>query len=381
MKRALIRFSSSILNALVFHNIVKLPYLNILASFRKSSGDFQVDAEHLKDKTLCFLLGSPRSGTTLSSILLDYTDNIACPPELYLATFDDMAQRKEMMGQTIYKSLTLGLAQALSRVNRTSLVSSHAMAKDAEKKNLSTAEIYNYFLARSESVFVDKTPCYLSYVSDELFCSRYPMAKYIYVYRHPLAVIQSLKSQIDSLSDEQFKKFGMKASEMHRQGKIGLFAMAFAKREAFTEFQDYKMEAQKKFDFDKFKILESWWYYENLRTIEFLKGIPEDQKFVYSFESLVKDPVKTLSGLYAFLGIDSDPRSAISTYENEKAPDTVGTILAAFWNWEIGDPNQIFMRGKIEPSRANEWKKHSHLWDRLEAETQQLAIQMGYESC
>ena len=67
--------------------------------------------------------------------------------------------------------------------------------------------------------------------------------------------IQSQKTQIDSLSDEQFRKFGMKAREQHKRGEIGLFAMAFAKWEAYKELQDYKMEAQQNYDFDKFKIL------------------------------------------------------------------------------------------------------------------------------
>lgn len=379
MKSTLIKFSSSILNALIFHNLVKRPCLELAALFKRASNRFEPEAVPVGDKTLCFLLGSPRSGTTLSSILLDYTDGITCPPELYLATFDSMGQRKDMMDQTIYKSLQMGLAQALSKVDRISLVSAYARMKDAERQDLPTVDIYGHLMARSESVFVDKTPFYLSYVSDELFLQRHPKAKYIHVYRHPLSVIQSQKTQIDSLSDEQFRKFGMQAQEKHKRGEIGLFAMAFAKREAFQEFQDYKMEAQQKYDFDKFKILESWWYYENRRTVEFLKEVPQDRKFVYSFESLVRDPEGTLSALYAFLGIDQDPRKAIGAYEQKKAPDTVGSILAAFWNWEIGDPHQIFMAGKIEPSRADEWKRHLHLWDKLEPETQQLAMELGYE--
>lgn len=379
MKSALVKFSSSILNALIVHNLVKRPLLEVGALFKRSSSRFEPEAAAAGDRTLSFLLGSPRSGTTLSSILLDYTDGITCPPELYLATYDSMAQRKDMLERTIYKSVAIGLAQALSRVDRASLLSSYAKMKDAERRDLSTADIYGYLQARSEPVFVDKTPFYLSYVSDELFLQRYPKAKYIYMYRHPLSVIQSQKTQIDSLSDKQFRKFGMQAMEQHKRGEIGLFAMAFAKREAFKEFQDYKMEAQQKYDFDKFKILESWWLYENRRTVEFLKRVPQEQKFVYSFESLVRDPEGTLAALYAFLGIDQDPRKAIAAYENKKAPDTVGSILGAFWNWEIGDPHQIFMAGKIESSRADEWKKHSHLWERLEAETQQLAMELGYE--
>lgn len=380
MKKALIRFSSSILNALIFHNLVKRPYLAIRALFAPRPGNLRAEAGQVEGKTLCFLLGSPRSGTTLSSILLDNTDQVTCPPELYLATFDSMGQRRDMLEQTIYKSLGLGLAQAFSRLDGESLPAAFAKMRQAERQDLSIAKVYDYLLSKSAPVFVDKTPSYLSYVSDELFCQRYPKAKYIYVYRHPLAVIQSQKAQIDALSDEQFRKFGMKASALHAQGKIGLFAMAFARRDAFLEFQNYKMAAQQKFDFDKFKILESWWYYENQRTVEFLRQVPDEQKFVYSFESLVKDPVRTLSALYAFLGIDSDPRRAIAAYETKKAPDTVGAIWRAFWNWEIGDPNQIFMAGKIEASRADEWKQHLPLWGKLEEDTRRLALQLGYEN-
>ena len=85
-----------------------------------------------------------------------------------------------------------------------------------------------------------------------------------------------------------------------------------------------------------------------------------------------------MAALYAFLGIDADPRKAIAAYEHKKAPDTIPSILGAFWSWEIGDPHQIFMAGKIESSRADEWKRHAHLWDTLEPETQQLAMELGY---
>lgn len=379
MKRALIKFSSSIIHTLLFHNLVKRPFLEIGAFFKRSSSRFEPAAAAPDDKTLCFLLGSPRSGTTLSSILLDCTDGITSPPELYLATYDRMGERKEMLEQTIYKSVSTGLAQALSRVDGTSLVAGYAKMKDAERQDRPTSDLYAYLQARAAPVFIDKTPFYLSYVSDELFLQRYPKAKYIYVHRHPLSVIQSQKTQLDSLSDERFRKFGMRAQEKHKRGEFGFMAMAFAKREAFDEFQAYKMEALRKYDFDKFKILEAWWRYENRRTVEFLKRVPEDQKFIYGFESLIRDPEGTLAALYAFLGIDADPRKAIGAYERKKAPDTILSILGALWSWEVGDPNQIFMAGKIEPSRADEWKRHAHLWDRLEKDTQALAIELGYD--
>lgn len=378
MKNALIKFSSSILNALLFHNLVKRPCLEIGALFKRSSSRFEPAAAAGDDKTLCFLLGSPRSGTTLSSILLDLTDGITSPPELYLATYDTMGQRKDMLERTLYKSVAIGLAQAFSRADRTSLVAGYAKMKDAERQNRPTSDLYAYLQARSAPVFIDKTPFYLAYVSDALFLQRYPNAKYIYVSRHPLSVIQSQKTQIESLSDEKFRKFGMKAIEKHKRGEIGFLAMAFAKREAFREFQDYKMAAQQKYDFDKFKVLESWWLYENRRTVEFLKRVSEERKFVYAFESLIRDPEGTLAALYAFLGIDTDPRKAIAAYEHRKAPDTIPSILGAFWSWEIGDPHQIFMAGKIDVSRADEWKRHAHLWDTLEPETRQLAMELGY---
>lgn len=378
MKRALIKFSSSIINALVFHNLVKRPCLEIGARFKRSSSRFEPAATTADDKTLCFLLGSPRSGTTLSSILLDHTDGITSPPELYLATYDRMRERKDMLERTIYKSVAIGLAQALSRADGTSLVAGYAKMKDAERQDRPTSDLYAYLQARAAPVFVDKTPFYLAYLSDASFLQRYPKAKYIYVHRHPLSVIQSQKTQLDSLSDERFRKFGMRAQEKHKRGEFGFMAMAFAKREAFNEFQAYKMEALRKYDFDKFKILEAWWRYENRRTVEFLKRVPEERKFVYAFESLILDPEGTLAALYAFLGIDADPRKAIEAYERKKAPDTIASILRAFWSWEIGDPNQIFMAGKIESARANEWKRHAHLWDKLEPETRQLAAELGY---
>lgn len=380
MKNKLIKFCTTLFNILLFHNLITRNLINFISLFKKSTVEIEPEHEGRADKTLCFLLGSARSGTTLLSILLSKSEEIFCPPELYLATFDDLKQRRELFRHTLYKSLTLGLVQGMSKLNNKPLSTSMAIIRALEEKELSTVAMYDYLMSQTPcDVFLDKTPSYLSYVSDELFCQRFPEAKYIYVYRHPLAVILSQKKWMDSLSDELFRKQGEKAIENFRKDKIGYLTMALARPDELKEFQSYKSDAFQRYDFDKFKVLESWWRYENQRTLEFLEALPNSQKYIFSFESFVKNPAERLFELLTFLGIDGDAQDLIAAYENKKAPDTVWGILREFLTWEVGDPNQIFMAGRIDSSRADDWQQYAHLWHKLDEETRELALRMGYQ--
>lgn len=331
---------------------------------------------------MCFLLGSARSGTTISSVLLNNCEEIDAPPELYLATYDDLVQRKTLIDQTMFRSVQMGLAEGIAQLLHCSVGEAFKMIREAEDKQMSVEDMYRYLCAKSgKKVFIDKTPFYLAYVSDELFIKRFPKAKYIYIHRHPLSVLRSQKEALDGLyDDEEFKATVKKGRELYLKGEIGAFVMPFARMDAFKEFQDYKLKMQIKHDFDKSKLLEEYWLYENKRTWDFLKTVPKEQKCIFAFESLIENPEAVLTEVYDFLGISLDPKDAIRQYESKKAPDTVPSILKAFWNSTIGDPNQIFLAGKLDASRAHTWKKHIDKWEGLEDETKRFVSELGYET-
>lgn len=381
MKEWLIKSCSSMFKAMLFNTLVKFPFHQFMSKISRKPESIDPNYPSDVDTQLCFLLGSARSGTTISSVLLNNADDIDAPPELYLATYDDLVQRKTLIDQTMFKSVQMGLGEGIAQLLGCSVGQAISMVREAEEKQMSVEDVYKYLCARSSSkVFVDKTPFYLAYVSDALFKQRFPKAKYIYIYRHPLSVIRSQKEALDGLyDDEEFKKTVKKGRELYLKGEIGAFVMPFARMEAFKEFQDYKLTIQTKHDFDKYKLLEEYWLYENKRTWEFLKTVPEENKCIFAFESLIESPREVMQKIYQFLEIDADPEMAVSRYENKKAPDTIPSILNAFWHSTIGDPNQIFLAGQFDASRAHTWKKHMDKWGILEPETRAFVAELGYE--
>ncbi|NGO52992.1 sulfotransferase family protein [Allomesorhizobium camelthorni] len=130
---------------------------------------------------VCFLLGLPRSGTTLLAHLLQKHPDIAAPPEpwlmLALEAFGRVDHRHPA-GPSLIQSAT---SEFLGRVDRSSV--SRAFADAAYSQ---------YLAAAGKRTFIDKTPRYwmvLDYLD-----SLYPEAPHILLLRNPYAIAASLKS-------------------------------------------------------------------------------------------------------------------------------------------------------------------------------------------
>ncbi|RRH91908.1 sulfotransferase [Mesorhizobium tamadayense] len=130
---------------------------------------------------VCFLLGLPRSGTTLLAHLLQQHPDIAAPPEpwlmLALEAFGRV-DRRHPAGTSLIQSAT---SEFLGRVDRISV--SRAFADAAYSQ---------YLAAAGKRTVIDKTPRYWM-VLDYLDCL-YPEAPHILLFRNPYAIAASLKS-------------------------------------------------------------------------------------------------------------------------------------------------------------------------------------------
>ncbi len=130
---------------------------------------------------VCFLLGLPRSGTTLLAHLLQQHPDVVAPPEpwlmLALEAFGRVDHRHPA-GSSLIQDAT---SEFLGRIDRT--VVSRAFADAAYGQ---------YLAAAGKRTFIDKTPRYWMVL--DFLDSLYPEAPHILLLRNPYAVAASLKS-------------------------------------------------------------------------------------------------------------------------------------------------------------------------------------------
>ncbi|MHC2247665.1 nodulation protein NoeE [Bradyrhizobium elkanii] len=131
--------------------------------------------------TVCFLLGLPRSGTTLLAHLLQQHPEITAPPEPWLMLALEAFGRVDHRHPAGTSLIETATSEFLGRIDRAAV--SRAFADAAYGAYLSSA---------GKRIIVDKTPRYWM-VLDYLDLL-YPEAPHILLMRNPYAIAASLKS-------------------------------------------------------------------------------------------------------------------------------------------------------------------------------------------
>ncbi len=140
----------------------------------------------LNGDNLVFLIGPPRSGTTLLSALLSNAPELYCPPERWiaLAIHRMVSSPSEFWAPTSDEYLTgVALNDALSSPEQIGMA----------REFLQSA--YNWWLQQDgeASIFVDKTPRYFKVIS---FLSKtFENARFIFLTRNPLDIAGSHKAR------------------------------------------------------------------------------------------------------------------------------------------------------------------------------------------
>ena len=217
-----------------------------------------------KDFPICFVLGCPRSGTTLFRTMLNVHEKLWAPGELHLANFESMADRAANVLPLLRYML---VPEAASRLGQ-SIASFSKVFRNWELENVSVSEVYeNFYEADPSTLIVDKTPTYSGSLQDlERIGQQFPKARFIYLVRNPHDVIRSfVRMQL-------------------YKGVLGLVEPGL----------------------NPYQIGEVIWFVHNSNIEKFLSDIPDERKCTVRYEELVSDAEKPLMRVCDLLDLSYD---------------------------------------------------------------------------
>jgi hypothetical protein len=271
---------------------------------------------------IAFVLGAPRSGTTLLRVMLAGHPQLFSPPEMVLAPFETMAQRRTQLEQRYWEKG--GLRRALMDLTGGGVEEARSAAADFE--TLTVPEAYErLFELVGERMLVDKCP-HLCARPDALrrLDAWFPDARWLLILRNPASVLRSIEN--------------MPMAEVILQGYA---------------------DDPRRIWYEAYRVLD-----------EFLDEIPEHRKAALRYEDLVTEPETTMAKACAALGVPFD-EATIWPYEGDRMREGPKGARA------IGDPN-LAGRGRIQPELATAWLA-SFDHRRVDADTKALALRLGYD--
>lgn len=264
---------------------------------------------------LVLILSSERSGSTLLRVILGEHSRIVAPSEFFLMRYPD------------YQTWRLQKPEAIeSLVEFFRLVGSVRTAAeiDATCEGLSTVEVYRWLLsALPPGMFlVDKTPAYANSV-DTLRRSLALDPYYIWLIRHPLAIIES------------HVRIKTEKSGAHRVQALRERIRRYAEALIGSRSTETNLLA---------RLREMKWLLQQTNINAFLSSVPDTRKTVVHFEDLVRAPEATLQVLCSGLGIAIEPSMLHVRLKDRKM------------NPNLGDPN-FHTHARVDQRKAFAWRE------------------------
>ncbi|MFM7204696.1 MAG: sulfotransferase family protein [Myxococcota bacterium] len=248
---------------------------------------------------IVFVLGAPRSGTTLLRVMLAGHPQLFSPPEMVMAIHETMEERKQYLEARYWEKG--GLQRALMELLEMSVEQSREMADGLV--SLSVPETYAWFnRVLNGRILVDKCPHLAFNIAwMERLEEWFENARYLWIMRHPGSVIRSLQNM--PMAEVMLAGFGGSAEEA--------------------------------------------WIMMNRNIQTFLSKIPRERWSTVVYEDLVTDPRPVMERACKVMGVPFH-EAVLNPYEGERMTEGPKGARA------IGDPN-LSGRGKLDPSLATHW--------------------------
>jgi hypothetical protein len=238
-------------------------------------------ATTVQEFPICFVLGCPRSGTTLFRTMLNVHDEIWAPGELHLAKFETMSDRAEEMNAYVRNSV---IPEVAARLGTTKEAFSRDL-ENWEQENLRVSEVYQkLYTADPDRLIIDKSPSYSGHLQFlKRIDDQFENAKYIFLIRNPHDVIRSyVKIQL-------------------HKGDMDLFEKGL----------------------NPYQMAEIIWFVHNQNIASFLTDIPSERKCIVRYEDLVSDPETQLRNVCSMLNLDYD-MNMVDPYRNRRGRVAMG---------------------------------------------------------
>ncbi len=263
----------------------------------------------------CFILCSPRTGSTLLRVILAGNPGIFAPPEMELLHFNTLRERNDILGSD--NALLDGTTEAIMNIKQCSADEANILYQELVDQQLSVHDFYsllNDWLG--DQVLVEKSPTYAANMEIlKRIENGFSEAKYIHLVRHPYAMIQSyVKTKIDLLMDKRERE-----------------QLPFTRRQ----------------------LAELIWLVTELNIQQFLRSIPEQRKFLVRYEDLVSQPEAVSRKMCKFLQVSYDP-NMVDVYQEKRNRMTAGVHKESRM---LGDVN-FHKHDNIDSSLAYSWRKH-----------------------
>jgi amino acid adenylation domain-containing protein len=259
-----------------------------------------------RNPAMVFLLSSPRAGSTLLRVMLAGHSQLFCPPELHLLQFNDLQQRKDLLGESY---LTEGLERAFMELKGMRVEQSRSLIESLIDRRASIQQVYGLLQDGAHPrLLVDKSPTYaLNTETLEQAEYLFQDPKYIHLTRHPLSVIESfVRKRMDRL--------------------LGIAAD------------------------DPSRIAEQVWSEANANIIDFFEGIDSSRRLRVCYEELVRNPKEVMQAVCSFLDLPFE-EALLKPYEGHRMTEGIHGISVG-----IGDPN-FLNHDSIDAALADSWKK------------------------
>jgi acyl transferase domain-containing protein/thioesterase domain-containing protein len=268
-----------------------------------------------------FILSSARAGSTLLRVMLQGHPCLFCPPELHLAGYGGMKERRRLQRSS---DADQGLHRAISELKRIPMPQSKAFVERMVADDESPLEVFRLLQqCAAPKLFVDKSNGYSNRLSTLRWIEgNFAEPKYIHLVRHPYAVVESV-----------VRNRFMKVMSGAEGGG------------------------------DPFEFAEAAWLRTNINIMNFFRDVPSGRRLTVRYEDVMAAPRVEMERICDFLGIAFD-EALLKPYQGARMRDG------------LGDPNLLNHSG-IEEKLGDAWKSID-LPVELTPQTCDVARQLGY---